>query len=496
MNGDLTLYDGETRGQIHATICAEHGLHPSQLDLIDMDEEDEHSVDQKDEDVVCAFISPKRRVFLSHFPRSFLINDVQINEEYDPWTKPFSKVYRGCQNESILRHLFQTCTTDELPPEVFANPHPFVVEETLRMHIGTHITHDRYLAMCRNPNDKVIDWLIERYGSPDFSYNPNPRVIEYLFDQVRAKEIDDPGVKYSTRYWSELLCLPYASRELVDYALTKLRAIEVSDEDVMHTVFESKSENKNVWTALAPFVKDKYRENRENREDILDIFLAQSLACGEYTAVAEWMYTEKSRLLESRGKLSRLAKVSDSDEIVGWFLAAPNDWAREKYRHLLLANPNEMLVQYYLDHPDEVGDVLSFLANPNPRSRGLGLGRKAHQFFYTPAPHHLFQILDSPSPPQKIRMSTLLESLSQTDDVEVVFDNDVRVNFLSGEKMTFLVGSDEKEIVETIARRHKVTGDCVELVGIVEDDEDNVDREKYNKKYCEYFALIKTREKL
>lgn len=428
LNGDLMECDTATE------VCALYGIHPSQLELTLTSEEDDGMMDKEEEKhnpvthiTHFGFIHPKPRVFLRNHHIIYNI-PTHDDDDWDPWTVDYTYVYRDCVNTSILARLLK-------------------IDGSIGKHMQT---------------------------------------VEQLWSEVQRDEQIDPGVEYSERYWLNLMCREGADRHVILYAISKLRALETSDQTVFEAAYVT---YKCYATSSRSFVFSVlYDEGISHptlwfERDFHHLDFSRILPHIEETMGRIW------RIVGERGKtvnmvhtfeegelderLRRLAALSDSDEVAEWFKGQED--IRSHYVDVLCRNPNDVLIDYYLDHPEEV-KWSSWIENTNKRSmllpiplvRLVKLTRNGDVYLTGQlAPHHLLHILSYFSPAVKVPLSTLIESFGKNDDVEVVFDTDLSISFLNGEKM-WICPSNAQMIQRVVAKRRDVPVDCVELIDVDE----------------------------
>lgn len=407
-------------------VCTTYGIHPSQLELTPISNDDEKHTPITPITHV-AFFHPKPRVFLG---KHHIIYNITTYDEddWDPWTVDYTYVYRDCVNTSILTRL-------------------------RKLHGNT----------------------------TTYSLNRD-QTVDDIWSEVKTDEHIDPGVDYSERYWLNLMCRAGADRDVIMYAISKLRALGTNDE----TMFE------------AAYVTYKCHTGPHGRSFVFSVMYDEGVSHPNLWFERDFYHLDFSRILphiedaigkglwrvigkvnmvhtfeagELDERLRRLAGLSTSDEVAEWFISPSHLRPRLHYADLLCRNSNEKIIDYYLAHPEEV-KWSAWIENTNRRSlllpipldRVVKLTRNGDVYVNGRlAPHHLLHILYYFSPAVKVPLSTVIESFGQNDDVEVIFDTDISVSFLNGEKM-WVCPSDKNIIQHMVARRRNVPVSQVELI--------------------------------
>lgn len=494
LNGDLLCIYNIQNGQndIHNRVCQETGINPSQLRLFP---------DETDETMFLAFVDlPKRRVKLSQFS-SIIRHDENHEDDYDPWEVPQCEIYSDCINDSILaRILHMYRDIDELPYQIFTNPHPLVVK---KMKQNLH----RANRFRLNPSDEVVDALI-RTENIDFSDNPNPRATQIWFDNIVKLDQSGRGGKTDkVSFWRDLLIYTNLTNKsyIIEYACKKLREFEVDEQELMyfmndrllhqyHKKYTKYNSHKQVcmWFVRAMLDRDYL--------SILERLTRNTLDTPDDPQDSMYLTYRDIHPMTLKEIHKQLATVSDSEEVVDWLLHDSNVEIFKECRTVLCANPHPRMVQFFIEHPEHI-DWSAWISNPNPQSAQVKMTREALSevcngpkpcLFVVPQPHHMMEILEmvlrlhnddnDDNHTYMIPMSILLESFSKCNDVEIVFDTDLQIEFLNGDVMTFPKSMHFITIKRIISRRRQIesSSSTVELVHI---DDDN-----------KYFAIIKSND--
>jgi hypothetical protein len=302
----------------------------------------------------------------------------------------------------------------------------------------------------------------------DFRFNPNPRAVKLMFDEVKDCN--------NIEQYKSLLRMPYITDDMISYAEEKLKECGVVDEldEILYDVdvFRYRRSDPNAGVFLCGNPKHslhKWFVKAVVRREFSKIFQRFDKCKGDYNEQEDTPWIDRrGRPIKANMTLyemyRRLSSISDSDEVAEWFLRPSNHDIIEKCRYELSENPHPSIVQYFLDHPKMVS-WSRWIKNPNPRTLEIkptdmhGFTSANNTLYTIPDPQHMLRILETletlphTTMPYKINFSVILASFAKSNDVEVVFDTDVIVEFLSGEKMRFSPSMKESEIVKTIVKR-------------------------------------------
>lgn len=485
LNGDLLCIENIQNveiNELHNRVCQETGLPPSQLRLFP---------DQTDDTMFLAFIDlPKRCVKLSEFS-AIIRHDENHEEDYDPWEIPQCEIYSDCLNDSILTRIFQIYRDmDELPYQIFTNPHPLVVK---KMKQNLHLIHSRVRV---NPSDELVDDLMH-IDNVDFTDNPNPRATQIWFDKIVQLDQSGRGGKTEkVSFWRDLLIYTNDSY-IIEYATQKLRKFEVDEQDLMYYMNDR----------LVYRYRQKYTKYNSHRP--VCMWFVRAMLNRDFCSILKRLDTSDTldtpddsiyltyrdiHPMNFKDFHKQLATVSDSDEVIEWFLDESNVKTLKECRTTLCANPHPRMVQFFIDHPQHI-DWSAWITNTNPHSTEVKITREALSeicngpkpcLYVVPQPHHMLEILDmvlrlhkNENTTYLIPMTILLESFSKSNDVEIVFDTDLQIEFLNGDVMTFPRSMHFITIKRIISRRRHIDSSTstVELVPINDDNK--------------YFAIIK-----
>jgi hypothetical protein len=163
LNGDLVTYPYISPEWVIEAICETYptAIHPLQVYLY-RDCENDQKVDHTHR-VVNAIIFPKKRVALDEFQH--LLSDTSVNWkalDLDTMT-----------NESVIAHLL-TQNLDDIPPQLFANPHPLVVD----------FLHTSGIFRLDQTETEVNEWFNAESERTRYIFsNPSDRISE-VFDKV------------------------------------------------------------------------------------------------------------------------------------------------------------------------------------------------------------------------------------------------------------------------------------------------------------------------
>lgn len=438
LNGDLL--ECETVTDVYTT----YGIHPSQLELIE--NEYESTITH------FGFIHPKPRVWLSQ--HHIVYNIPTTDDDFDPWSNDNSYVYQNCHNTSILSRRAKIKEGEE-------------------------------------DDNKEDD---KEEGKEDINTK--------VWSEIAENEQVDPGIEYSERYWLSIMCRNGVDRDVIQYAIGKLRALETTDEVMFEAAIRSSSLSSSLFSIMSDLGithPDLWFECDFHNLDFTRIlpYMEEEMirtwrVVGEKGRTVNVVHTFEESKIDKR--LQRLASLSTSDEVMMWFTSDEREYVRSHYSDLLCRNPNERIVDYYNTHPQEI-KWASWIENTNVKSlhRPISLGRvirmtRNGDVFITgrPASHHLLHILSYFSPAVKVPLTVLVESFGQNDDVEVVFDTDICVSFLNGEKMWMCPSDRGRDTIRNIIAKRKALNN-IELICM--DDDDTQDCE-YNRNY---FALIENK---
>lgn len=393
-------------------------IHPSQLDLIY----------DKDNNIYNAFIHPKRRVVLSDY--SFINNDeFEQDDEFDPFEIPKTDIYRECKNDSIISRLIRL--NHEIPKELFSNPHPLAVDWIINFGVKREFLPR---SIYENPSEQIIDFLIDKRNIKTFYNNPNPKAIYEL------KEENIKDILYET----------YTTKEMKEYAIQKLRE-HMSEEDLEEFLYDI---DVMEYRRTDPYASNYYCGNPKH---YLHKWFVKAVVRRDFSLIIERLEKckynkyneyEETKYIDRRGKpilahmkldniYNRLVSISDSDELAEWLCSHIDEL------HNLCANPHPRIVQYFLDHPNQIY-WRSWVTNPNPCTVSIEMSEKdfesifmyngnwrsnEKQYFLTvdPQPFHMVNILDRLNTMDNrnqysINLSTILESFSKTNEIDLVFD--------------------------------------------------------------------------
>lgn len=412
LNGDLV--ECSDSPNIVDDICRDRDIHPLQLVLC-----------KESDNLMLALINPRKVLKLSKYVDQ-IIFDEDEEEEYDPWTLPKTYFYKNCINETILKRAFSKASkaskaSDDLPEELFANPHPLVIEH-LR---STPSAWKNRVYANDNPSAEVVEFLL---SNPDeivpifFVQNPDPRALDW----VLKNWVDQEKFADCLSIWQSIFHTSNASLDLVQLAFKKRIELGEQNRDLFNNtdrILEFGKENDrlvtmnaHIWDVLQNYFEC---EKWQGRHFVLEKFFATR----NYSGVVKILENGQTQTHDYFG---RLATVHDSDDVVDWFLSNPD--ILDKYISKISANPNERFVNYFLDHPDLICWD-GWIENPNPRTILIKDDTKwleELQYCRTLSrisPNSMIKLLENTN--INVKMSELLSVFAKTDDVEVEFDCDL-----------------------------------------------------------------------
>lgn len=474
LNGDLVIYDTDKLSDVRGQICTAHDIHPLQLRLVRCENESK----EHENKTLNALILPRKTVVLSDYG-SLIKDDLSSVREYAQYSE--HHWIRDCVNESVLKKLL---SLDPLPPAVFANPHPLVLEflfttgygliETYKQNINPRSNHPekKYMeCVCQNffsnPSDIVVDkiliggWQYTHFPRwiPSYKWalnNPNPRIAKYYYEtfihEGRYRHPDGGLVEVGNCVAAAIMYNLGATQEMLDTLVLKN---SVFAGNALMSMYDEPCvpENLTLWKALNRHFPQEY-----TGREIIDMIVER-----KYTELVEYLNAS-----DTKSKVQRyfpiLSAITDSQEVVDWLLAKVakgfyefenENGGIERIIQTLSANPNPRVVEWAMGEKKAQGKD-AFFANPHPlaveHNRKLVVEaiislssfspfcsvefeRVLSRFNMHPASHPpnpelvlgvLVDLMDKDDDEvvlvqNKIMLSMLLITLSQTD-VEIVFE--------------------------------------------------------------------------
>lgn len=398
------------------------------------------------------------RLVLSEYANILIHDEVETEEdEYDPFCASKTEWYNTCVNDSIIKRAVKIYLVNEFPEELFANPHS-CVEEAILYHKNYH-TYHKYIF--ENPNDRVIDFVWAR-DPLHCLFNANPRAVLMTFEAIKQNHIQSPELD-KISFWKRFMSLRYATSEMVEYAEQKLREFEFTNDEITKCRYEMKVEKLNMW-------------NMSNMSNMFEEkWFVEALFARDFETIFTRLDGEGVRM----EIYTRLAKISDSDVVARWLMKnitnITNMTNIPHFMWIICQNPHSIIVDYFLNHPKQI-DWSGWIKNPNPRTLTCISHFHGEEVFVNatlyivPHPIHMCWLMDWMRTNNiRIGLSTLLESLSHTNDVEIIFDVDTSVEFLNGKVDVFPSSMTETQIEKMIQRRE---GRAVKLVNLNDDNDE------------------------
>jgi hypothetical protein len=252
-------------------------------------------------------------------------SDISV-ESYINENNPFLRV---CKHASVLS-LF-------LPrilglPDLFANPHPLVVETILGQKESL-LAHPDHSVLYSNPHDQIVEWLLSmRRAGKDYLYemsqNSNPRMLDEVLRvmiESRGEELNLSRKIYHHTY-PPMIC--HLFRE------------HVEDYHILPTVIPECELTKELVKCHWECVKVGTGVEAFQDPELLSRFV--------HHVLQPWYEKEKKKRSPRYGLMARMW-LNPSDVLVEWLIACPDVFKFDNL-HYFAENPNPKAIDFVLNH--------------------------------------------------------------------------------------------------------------------------------------------------
>lgn len=443
LNGEIIEFpnDPNDSSKHHQTISKHLNIHPLQLRLI--------KPTNFNEDTYWAFISPKPVVQLSEYK---IVNDFH-NISYESYDSYDFEWLRTCVNESVLTYFLKLRPCSK---HLYRNPHPLVVEAILD-HFDKN-KESTIVELNKNPSDRVVDFLLAHpqwIRLSTIRHNLNPRAIRYVYNEYILNILNTIHERDLIKCLCCILIHPNVEEDMVDHAFTeliKLRHGVIKLVKLLNDTTNYTNINKYILPKLMrqnshQTFQEVFRHFQFHQRDYRQICQSISDKLETLTQVSNVSKVSKDtccpNYFDVLDNVSRLATISDSDEVMDFILSKPvlDVWLKShEYTGSvvkLFSNPHPKAVEWAIANYDRIGDVDTYHRqyrtlihnNPHPDAVDFALsllsqvkpkdGYFQHTNNYNPK--YVMGVLES-GMMECLRWSDVCRMLSQTEDFVVSFD--------------------------------------------------------------------------
>lgn len=437
LNGEIIEFPNDPSNYTkHHQIISKHlNIHPLQLRLI--------KPTNFNEDTYWAFISPKPVVHLSEYKI--------VNDSYDSYDSYDFEWLRTCVNESILAYFVKLYPRSKY---LYMNPHPLVVEAILDDFDENK--ESTIVELNKNPSDRVVDFFLAHpqwIRLSTISQNVNPRAIRYVYNEYILNILNILNTiqeREHIRCLCHILIHPHTQEDMVEHAFTelvKLRYGLITLVKLLNDTTNYTNINKYIFPKLmrqnSQTFQEVFRHFQFYQRDYRQICQSISDKLETLTNVTKVSNVTNDTYFDVLDNVSRLATISDSDEVMDFILSKPvlDVWLKShEYTGSvvkLFSNPHPKAVEWAIANYDRIGDVDTYHRqyrtlihnNPHPDAVDFALSLlsqvkpKDRYFQHTNNynPKYVMGVLES-GMMECLRWSDVCRMLSQTEDFVVSFE--------------------------------------------------------------------------